>query len=195
VNKKDIILAEAKRLSGHYGYLGFTLKELALACDMTAPALYYFYNSKADLFKDCLLSELEIRHTGISARAQQAASLAEFAGLLADESFEKCGSSHFRTGQAMQEIVHLPEEIQAELREAWERLLIRPVEAVLDRFIPGIPRSTSNMLATFFINMATFAGAYVERYGREALKAMMVAAAASFPALQAVAAEPGVAVG
>lgn len=195
MNKKEIILAEAKRLSGHYGYLGFTLKQLAQACAMTAPALYYFYTSKADLFKDCLLSELEVRNTGLVVWAQQATSLAHFAGLLADEAFERCGASHFRTGQAMQEIVHLPEEIQVELREAWERLLIHPVEVALDRFIPDLPRSTKNMLATFFINMATFAGAYEERYGRNAIKAMMVAAAAGFPTLVGVVAEPAVAVG
>jgi AcrR family transcriptional regulator len=189
VNKKDIILAEAKRLSGRYGYLGFTLKQLAQACDMTAPALYYFYTSKADLFKDCLLSELEVRHAGINGWVGQASSLTEFAGLLANEAFERCGSSQFRTGQAMQEIVHLPEEIQVELRDAWERLLINPVEAVLDRFIPGIPELTRNMLATFFINMATFAGAYEERYGREAIKAMMVAAASGFSTLREVDAE------
>jgi len=193
VNKKDIILAEAKRLSGRYGYLGFTLKELALACDMTAPALYYFYNSKADLFKDCLLSELEVRHAGILSWSGQASSLTEFAALLANEAFERCSSSHFRTGQAMQEIVHLPEEIQAELRDAWERMLIHPVEIALDRFIPGIPDSTKNMLATFYISMATFAGAYEERYGREAIKAMMVAAASGFMALRDVTAEPAVA--
>lgn len=189
MNKKDIILAEAKRLSGRYGYLGFTLKQLAQACDMTAPALYYFYTSKADLFKDCLLSELEVRHAGINGWVGQASSLTEFAGLLANEAFERCGSSQFRTGQAMQEIVHLPEEIQVELRDAWERLLINPVEAVLDRFIPGIPELTRNMLATFFINMATFAGAYEERYGREAIKAMMVAAASGFSTLREVDAE------
>ena len=87
MNKKEIILAEAKRLSGRYGYLGFTLKQLAQSCDMTAPALYYFYTSKADLFKDCLLSELEIRSNHICAWEQNAGSLTEFAGMLADEAF------------------------------------------------------------------------------------------------------------
>lgn len=180
MNKKDIILAEAKRLSGRYGYLGFTLKQLAQSCDMTAPALYYFYTSKADLFKDCLLSELEIRHTHICAWEQQATSLTEFASMLADEAFEACGASQFRTGQAMQEIVHLPEDIRAELAEAWERLLIAPVEGVLDRFMPGLPAPARNMLGTFFINMATFAGAYEERYGRETIRAMITAAASGF---------------
>ena len=191
MNKKEIILAEAKRLSGRYGYLGFTLKQLAQSCDMTAPALYYFYTSKADLFKDCLLSELEIRSNHICAWEQNAGSLTEFAGMLADEAFEACGSSHFRTGQAMQEIVHLPEEIQAELSEAWERLLIAPVEKVLDRFMPGLPPATRNMLGTFFINMATFAGSYEERYGREAIKTMMVAAASGFLNMKDEIAAPG----
>ena len=177
VNKKETILTEAKRLSGRYGYLGFTLKQLAQACQMTAPALYYFYTSKADLFKDCLLTELELRHVSLSACAERAQSLPEFAELLAIEAFEKCSASCFRTGQAMQEIIHLPEEIQTELRAAWERTLIRPVEQLLERVMPGNAAATNHMLATFFINMATFAGYYEEQYGRQAITAMLVAAA------------------
>ena len=192
MNKKDLILAEAKRLSGRYGYLGFTLKQLALACDMTAPALYYFYTSKADLFKDCLLSELEVRHVSLSACVERATSLTDFVSLLANDSFDKCGASCFRTGSAMQEIVHLPEELQAELREAWERLLIQPVERLLDRIMPAAPQSTKNMIGTFLINMATFAGAYEGRYGREALRAMIVAAATGILDMDLNVAEPAV---
>lgn len=186
MNKKELILTEAKRLSGHYGYLGFTLKQLAQSCDMTAPALYYFYTSKADLFKDCLLSELEIRHPGLQAIADRAQSLEEFASLLADESFEKCEASHFRTGQAMQEIVHLPEEIQADLKAAWERLLISPVVQMLERLEPANAAPVNHMMATFFINMATFAGAYIDAYGRETLRALMVNAATGMRNLHTV---------
>jgi hypothetical protein len=77
----------------------------------------------------------------------------------------------------MQEIVHLPEEIRAELRDAWERLLITPVQHMLERVLPEMPQETGHMVATFMIDMATFVGANEERFGRDALKAMIVAAA------------------
>lgn len=178
MNKKETILTEAKRLSGKYGYLGFTLKQLAQACDMTAPALYYFYSSKADLFKDCLISELEIRHLSISQVARSSNSLLEFVEGLAVDSFEKCGASCFRTGQAMLEIIHLPEEIQQELREAWDRLLIAPVEEFLLRVDPAeTPALPHYLLATFLINMATFVATQENRYDRATLTTLINSAA------------------
>lgn len=178
VNKKEMILAEAKRLSGKYGYLGFTLKQLAQACDMTAPALYYFYSSKAELFKDCLISELEARNVSVTRYAQSSTTLVEFVTALAADAFEKCGASQFRTGQAMEEIIHLPEDIQTELREAWDILLITPIEEMLARVLPienpCVPRY---LLATFLINLATFSAAQEERFGREVLTGMMLASA------------------
>lgn len=177
MNKKEMILSEAKRLSGHYGYLGFTLKQLAQACDMTAPALYYFYSSKADLFKDCLLSELELRHVSLSAYAREANSLAEFSQLLARDAFDKCGPTNFRTGQAMEEIIHLPDDIQTELRAAWDRLVIAPVEELLARVMPDeLPQLPRYLVATFMINMATFAAANETRFGQDTLTHMLIAA-------------------
>lgn len=187
MNKKDLILAEAKRLSGRYGYLGFTLKQLAQSCDMTAPALYYFYTSKADLFKDCLLSELEVRHPSLCVACDRASSMEEFADLLADEAFEKCHASEFRTGQAMQEIVHLPEEIRTEMRDAWERLLIAPVQQMLERVLPGLSAGANHMVATFMIDMATFAGAYEDQFGRDTLKALIIAASSGLKSLPTLA--------
>ena len=119
MNKKETILTEAKRLFGEYGYLGFTLKQLALACEMTAPALYYFYSSKAELFKDCLISEMTIRHQFLSQLAEQSQTIPDFTRALVINSFEVCGASHFRTGQAMEDIIHLQSQYQEELREAW----------------------------------------------------------------------------
>jgi len=177
VNKKDIILIEAKRLFGEYGYLGFTLKQLAQSCDMTAPALYYFYTSKADLFKDCLISEMTIRNKHLAQLAHQAENIEEFVRSLAMNSFEVCSASHFRTGQAMEEIIHLQPHFQEELRAAWDRLMIGPVEDFLARMLVPAPPLSLKMIATFYINMATFAAAYETQYGQEQLIALMIAAA------------------
>jgi AcrR family transcriptional regulator len=178
MNKKEIILTEAKRLFGEYGYLGFTLKQLALACDMTAPALYYFYTSKADLFKDCLISEMSIRNQFLAQLADQSQTIPEFTRALVIHSFAVCGASHFRTGQAMDEIIHLQPQFQQELRAAWSKLMIAPVEAFLARTLPAESAVLSHcLLATYFINMATFAAAHESQFGQEELIALMIAVA------------------
>lgn len=167
MNKREIILAEAKRLFGQYGYLGFTLKQLAQACDMTSPALYYFYSSKADLFRDCLLSELHSRRCVLERCGEKTNTLLEFARSFAYEAIEVCEASHFRAVRAMDEIIHLPAEMQDEVRAAWEELMIAPVLRFLDRIIPNAP--SRRLLATFLVNMATFSAAQITTYSREEL--------------------------
>lgn len=175
MNKKSLILAEAKRLFGRYGYLGFTLKQLAVACEMTSPALYYFYSSKADLFNDCLLSELESRNTLIVDCIQRSETMAEFAATLASNAIEACDLYAFRTGQAMQEIIHLPLAMQTELRDAWNRLLIAPVEAFLRTALPVPPANISyRLLAIYLINMATFSSAHTDEFAVDELCALFV---------------------
>lgn len=167
MNKRDIILAEAKRLFGQYGYLGFTLKQLALACDMTSPALYYFYSSKAELFRDCLLSELQARRHLLEECAAKSESMVSFARNFAHEAIEVCEASHFRTVRAMEEIIHLPEAIQTEVRDAWETQMIAPVLRFIEQVMPNAPEP--RLLATFLVNMATFSAAQDAYFSREAL--------------------------
>jgi AcrR family transcriptional regulator len=168
MNKKELILAQAKRLFGQYGYLGFTLKQLASSCDMTAPALYYFYSSKADLFKDCLLSEMATRQSSLARCAQEATTLVEFARTLSRETLDVCGASHFRAGAAMAEIIHLPEAMQHELRTTWDSLVLQEVRQFLSRIYPTMPPPVSpTLLAAFFINVATFMAAHDGTYTQE----------------------------
>lgn len=175
MNKKQLINAEAKRLFGNYGYLGFTLKQLAQACAITSPALYYFYSSKADLFRDCLLAEMAARKVVLDRCVEQSNTLPEFAGALAHEAIEVCDVHAFRAGQAMREIIHLPEAMQIELRAAWDDNLITPVEVFLDRVLPaGHPLLPKRLLAYNFINMATFSSLHVDEFTRDELAALFV---------------------
>jgi AcrR family transcriptional regulator len=176
VNKKQLILCEAKRLFGHYGYLGFTLKQLAQACAMTSPALYYFYTGKADLFRDCLLSEMLLRQEVLERCIASSSTLADFAQALSLEAIAVCGQAEFTTGQAMREIVHLPAEMQRELRAAWITHLIDPVETFLRRILsPPPPAISFRLLAVMLINMATFAAANAEDFSRAELTALFIA--------------------
>ena len=168
MNKKDMILVEAKRLFGQYGYLGFTLKQLAQACDMTAPALYYFYTSKASLFQDCLLSELDARHALIRGCITQSTDFADFARQFPYDAIDICETHSFRVGAAMVEIIHLPEETQKELVDAYEQLLISPIETFLDQTLPTpIPHVSHRLVANLLINLATFISRQSQCYSRE----------------------------
>jgi AcrR family transcriptional regulator len=53
---RDAILAAAARLFREHGYIGTTLKAIADAAGMTAPALYWYFESKADLLYEFLRS-------------------------------------------------------------------------------------------------------------------------------------------
>ncbi len=174
MNKKETIVTEAKRLFGEYGYLGFTLKQLAQACDMTAPALYYFYSSKADLFRDCLLSELEDRNALILHCIAQATSLETFAAAFAEDALTICETRHFRVGSALQEVIHLPAEQQAHLYDAYETLLVAPLEAYLARTLPGpVPGVSFHLLGHMTINLATFTAVQIAQTPRTELTALV----------------------
>lgn len=173
MNKHDRILAEGKRLFGTYGYLGFTLKKLATACEMTAPALYYFYSSKANLFKDCLLSEMEARKAVTTHCAERAGSLEEFAASFTLQAIAVCHTHNFIVGRAMEEVVHLPFELQEELWVAWDQSMIAPVVIFLDRMLPGdAPCISRRLMATAIINMATFVAAKEGQFDAAELAAL-----------------------
>ena len=168
MNKKQLILLEAKRLFGQYGYLGFTLKQLSQACSMTSPALYYFFASKAELFRDCLLSEMEARKDVLDRCIAQSNTVADFASALTYEAIAVCDETAFRTGDALQEIIHLPEEMQQTLRAAADACLYEPVEAFLQQVLPVTPADLPHrLLAIFLINMATFASTHSNTFSHE----------------------------
>ena len=78
----------------------------------------------------------------------------------------------------MDEIIHLQPQFQQELRAAWSKLMIAPVEAFLARTLPAESAVLSHcLLATYFINMATFAAAHESQFGQEELIALMIAVA------------------
>lgn len=59
-DRKAQILREATRLFGQYGFDKVTIKQLALACGITEPALYRHYTSKEAIY-DAVLNSLEER--------------------------------------------------------------------------------------------------------------------------------------
>ncbi|MDP2208959.1 MAG: TetR/AcrR family transcriptional regulator [Bacteroidota bacterium] len=57
--KKNQILAAAKQVFGRFGFAKTTLDDVANAVGMKKASLYYYYESKEELFKDVVKSETD----------------------------------------------------------------------------------------------------------------------------------------
>lgn len=57
--KKQAVIAEAAKAFGRRGYKNVSLDEIALALNVTKPALYYYFKSKQELIYEC--HELSMR--------------------------------------------------------------------------------------------------------------------------------------
>ncbi len=55
------ILSEAERLFSLYGYKGVALSQIAEACAISKPALYYYFRDKQELYTQVLLQQV-VRH-------------------------------------------------------------------------------------------------------------------------------------
>ena len=53
------ISAEATRLFAAKGYAGVSVREIAIACDCTKPAVYYYFGSKEGLFESVVREHLD----------------------------------------------------------------------------------------------------------------------------------------
>jgi hypothetical protein len=76
----------------------------------------------------------------------------------------------------------LPEELQQELRQAWQQQVINPVEDFLRRILPKLPPSLPYpLLSLYLIDMATYAAQHVDEYSRDELVGMFVALVNGLP--------------
>jgi AcrR family transcriptional regulator len=173
MNKKELLVTEAKRLFGQYGYLGFTLKHLAKACQMTSPALYYFYDSKADLFKDCMLAELEVRHQVVANCIKNTSSFIEFAVLFAEHAIDVCTRNNFTVARGMQDVIHLPDDIRKEIEDLYYENLVYPIENALISY--GFNKKhTARLQAEALLNIAAFIGIRGLKYPQDELIKLMI---------------------
>lgn len=173
MNKKELLVTEAKRLFGHYGYLGFTLKHLAKACQMTSPALYYFYDSKADLFKDCMLAELEVRHQVVIDCIEKTNTIIEFAALFAEHAIDVCTKNNFTVARGMQDVIHLPDDVRKEIEDLYYQNLVKPIEDALLSYNLN-KKHTTRLQAEALLNIAAFIGIRGLRYSQDELIKLMI---------------------
>ena len=56
IKKKDLILESAVSIFSQYGYNNTKLEQITKSLDLTDKSIYYYFNSKADLFLEVILS-------------------------------------------------------------------------------------------------------------------------------------------
>jgi len=59
-SKKELILKTAKKHFAKYGYELTNLDKIAKDCNITKPAIYYYFKDKANLYEAVLISEFEL---------------------------------------------------------------------------------------------------------------------------------------
>lgn len=57
MDKRDLILKEAKKLISNFGFKKTTMDDIANACRMSKASLYYYFNSKEDIFREIIEEE------------------------------------------------------------------------------------------------------------------------------------------
>lgn len=60
--RREGIVAEAERLFAQHGYKGVAMSQLAEACGITKPALYYHFRDKQGLYVEVLMQQLARHH-------------------------------------------------------------------------------------------------------------------------------------
>ena len=56
IKKKDLILESAVSIFSHHGYNNTKLEQITKSLDLTDKSIYYYFNSKGDLFLEVILS-------------------------------------------------------------------------------------------------------------------------------------------
>ena len=78
----------------------------------------------------------------------------------------------------MQELIHLPEDLRQELRQAWQQQVIAPIEALARRVVLDLPATLPHsLLAIFLLDMAAYSAQHVDLYSRDELAALFIAVA------------------
>lgn len=60
--RREGIVSEAERLFAQHGYKGVAMSQLAEACGITKPALYYYFRDKQELYVEVLMQQLARHH-------------------------------------------------------------------------------------------------------------------------------------
>ena len=140
------IVAHAARLYARHGFLGASVADLALACDVSKSAIYHYYTSKEDILYDVMISHVR----GLEAAADAAMALDAPADaklrVLARGFMALYAGAADRHKVLLNDLDHLPKARRAEI-VAVQRGLIEAVRKLLAEIAPGLRKKSGESFA------------------------------------------------
>ncbi len=142
---REKILREATKLFTERGYHGMALREVAEACGVTKPALYYHFRDKQTLFLAVLENYLEETENAINTACNQGNTAEERLAGIVSALFAQSIERRAIIRLATQETKNLDAGVRTSFGESYHRRFTGRIEAVLregmqnEEFRPLLP--------------------------------------------------------
>ena len=140
------IVAHAARLYAKHGFLGASVADLAMACDVSKSAIYHYYPSKEDILYDVMISHVRALEEAAAAAMAHEGRAEEKLRMLARLFMALYVGAADRHKVLLNDLDHLPKPRRAEI-VAVQRGLIEQVRKLLGDIAPGLKRKSGESFA------------------------------------------------
>ncbi len=140
------IVAHAARLYARHGFLGASVADLAMACDVSKSAIYHYYPSKEDILYDVMISHVRALEEAAAAAMALDASAEEKLRALARRFMALYVGAADRHKVLLNDLDHLPKARRSEI-VAVQRGLIEAVRKLLSEIAPGLRKKSGESFA------------------------------------------------
>lgn len=140
------IVAHAARLYAKHGFLGASVADLAMACDISKSAIYHYYTSKEDILYDVMISHVRALEEAAGAAMGSSASAPEKLRVLARRFMALYVDAADRHKVLLNDLDHLPKARRAEI-VAVQRGLIEAVRGLLVEIAPELKKKSGESFA------------------------------------------------
>ena len=140
------IVAHAARLYAKHGFLGASVADLAMACDVSKSAIYHYYTSKEDILYDVMISHVRALEEAADSAMGSSAPAVEKLRALARRFMALYVDAADRHKVLLNDLDHLPKARRAEI-VAVQRGLIEAVRGLLVEIAPGLKKKSGESIA------------------------------------------------
>ena len=140
------IVAQAARLYARHGFLGASVADLAMACDVSKSAIYHYYTSKEDILYDVMISHVRALEGAAAAAMALDAPAQDKLRALARRFMALYVGAADRHKVLLNDLDHLPKPRRAEI-VAVQRGLIEAVRTLLAEIAPGLRKKSGESFA------------------------------------------------
>ncbi len=140
------IVAQAARLYARRGFLGASVADLALACDVSKSAIYHYFPSKEDILYEVMISHVRALEAAAAEAGAAKASATQRLRALAQRFMALYVDAADRHKVLLNDLDHLPKARRAEI-VAVQRGLIEAVRALLIEIAPGLRKKSGESFA------------------------------------------------